>query len=69
MNNFLKSATPRIVGCIGVVSLLGILKWIFGDEFGIAMFILILPFIVVGVLAAFAGLIEMIFTGGMAKQE
>ena len=63
MNNFLKSATPRIVGCIGVVSLLGVLRWVYGDEFGIAMFILILPFIVVGVLVAFARLIEMIFTG------
>lgn len=64
MNNFLKSATPRIVGCIGVVSLIGILRWIYGDEFGIEMFILILPpFIVVGVLVAFACLIEMIFTG------
>lgn len=62
MNNFLKSAAPRIVGVIGVVSLLGIMKWIFDDEFGVAMFILILPFIIVGVLAVFAGLIDMIFT-------
>lgn len=62
MNNFLNSAAPRIVGVIGVVSLLGIMKWIFGDEFGVAMFILILPFIIVGVLAVFAGLIDMIFT-------
>lgn len=62
MNNFLKSAAPRIVGVIGVVTLIGIMKWIFGDEFGVAMFILILPFIIVGVLAVFAGLIDMIFT-------
>ncbi len=33
----------------GVVTLIGIMKWIFGDEFGVAMIILVLPpFVVIG---------------------
>ena len=57
------SFAPRIVGVIGVVTLLGILKWIFGDEFGTAMFVLVLPFVVIGFLPIFAFLFEMIFSG------
>lgn len=57
------SFAPRIVGVIGVVTLIGILKWIFGDEFGIALVVLVLPFVVIGFLTIFAFLFEMIFSG------
>ncbi len=45
MNNFLKSAAPRIVGVIGVVigvvTLIGIMKWIFDNVFSTALITLV----------------------------
>lgn len=57
------SFAPRIVGVIGVVTLIGILKWIFGDEFGIALVVLVLSFVVLEFLIIFSFLLEMIFSG------
>ncbi|MDD4436448.1 MAG: hypothetical protein PHS04_00220 [Tissierellia bacterium] len=42
MNNFLNSAASRIVGCIGVVTLIGIMKWIFDDVFSTALITLVI---------------------------
>lgn len=54
---------PRLVGFVGVVSLIAIMKWIFGDEFGVAMFVILAPFVVGGVVVLIWNLVEMIFSG------